>query len=50
MLALLKRLFRRREPRPPFKCTHVGPTGEPDRLCQMYGCPDDPNWTGDGCR
>ena len=20
-----------------------------DPLCRRYGCPDDPNWKGDGC-
>jgi hypothetical protein len=29
-----------------FKCTH----GPNNLLCKMYGCPDDPDWRGDGCK
>lgn len=27
-----------------FECTHN------DSLCSKFGCPDDPNWKGDGCK
>ena len=32
------------QPPEPFECTHN------DSLCDKYGCPDDPNWKGDGCK
>lgn len=32
------------QPREPFECPHD------DSLCRKYGCPDDPNWHGDGCK
>jgi hypothetical protein len=38
-------LHARSTQRGPFKCPH----GD-DLLCRKYGCPDDPNWKGDGCR
>lgn len=31
-------------------CTHRAPNGGQDVLCAHFGCPDDPNWRGDGCR
>lgn len=34
----------RRPPRSKYVCEHN------DSLCRRYGCPDDPNWKGDGCK
>jgi len=39
--------FKRRKKKEPFVCPHKGLGSE---LCKKYGCPDDPDWHGDGCR
>ena len=42
--------WRKKEPKVPFVCPHKDPiTGTQDRLCRKWGCPDDPDWKGDGC-
>lgn len=42
---LTKWYHKSKEPQPePFECNHA------DSLCNQYGCPDDPNWKGDGCK
>jgi hypothetical protein len=36
----------------PYVCPHAAEyetVGVPN-MCRKYGCPDDPNWRGDGCR
>lgn len=48
---MLRWLFKRRKKKAvePYVCKCVYPVGTIN-LCKKWGCPDDPNWKGDGCR